>query len=322
MIRYNPHSWAQVLLSFAKSPVFRTLLLDVFLVGVYAGIVVWLERDVGRIPAPFGLPVLSLLGIILSLLLVFRTNTAYDRWWEGRRLWGQLVNVSRALSRQLDAMLPAAASERRARYVRLMAAFPHALARHLRALGGPSSPVGPRHRDTIDDEARARGDTLLAAIGHELANAAHVPNRILSGLAREVQHDVAAQRLPREAIIALLPLMSTFDDITGACERIRRTPIPFGYSSYIRQFILLYALVVPFAMAKDYGYGTILASMFLFFSTVGLELLATEIEEPFGEDRNDLPLDEIAARISSDVADLLSVPHTTLPEGSRQLASP
>lgn len=310
MIRYNPHSWAHVLLSFARSPVFRTLLLDVALVGVYSAVVVWLERDVGRIPQPFGLPVLSLLGIILGLLLVFRTNTAYDRWWEGRRLWGQLVNSSRALARHLHALLPAHATARRLRYQQLIAAFPHALARHLRALG--EGAASPAHRlvrkrgEEIDERARERGDELLAALSEELAGAPHVPNRLLSRLAGEVHSDVAQGHLPREATIALMPLMTVFDDITGACERIRRTPIPMGYSSYIRQFILLYALVVPFAMANEYGYGTVLAAMFLFFCTVGLELLATEIEEPFGEDRNDLPLDEIAARISGDVAELLA----------------
>jgi len=310
MVRYNPHSWAHVLLSFARSQVFRTLLLDVALVGLYAAIIVWLERDTGRIPAPFGLPVLSLLGIILGLLLVFRTNTAYDRWWEGRRLWGQLVNGSRALARQLHAMLPSHAAERRARYVQLLAAFPHALARHLRTLGDAAAVPGPRlardKGDHIDQRAREVGDALLAALAAETAGAAHVPNRLLKRLAIEVHGDVAHGLLPREATIALMPLMTAFDDITGACERIRRTPIPMGYSSYIRQFILLYALVVPFAMATEYGYGTVLASMFLFFCTVGLELLATEIEEPFGNDRNDLPLDEIAERISNDVTELLS----------------
>jgi putative membrane protein len=208
-----------------------------------------------------GLPVLSLLGIILGLLLVFRTNTAYDRWWEGRRLWGQLVNGSRALSRQLNALLPPEAVVRRTRYIALLAAFPHALARHLRTLGDAA--VRHRHRLTHkhgnepDEPARTRGDVLLAALADDLAGTSHIPNRLLTRLTNEVHSDIAHGRLPREATIALMPLMTAFDDITGACERIRRTPIPFGYSSYIRQFILLYALVLPFAMATEYGYGTV-----------------------------------------------------------------
>ena len=77
----------------------------------------------------------------------------------------------------------------------------------------------------------------------------------------------------------------------GGCERIRNTPIPFSYSSYIKQFVMLYALVMPFGLVREFGYGTVIASMFTFFATMGLELLATEIEEPFGTDINDLPAD-------------------------------
>ena len=91
--------------------------------------------------------------------------------------------------------------------------------------------------------------------------------------------------LPRETIIALTPTMLAFDDITGACERIGNTPIPFSYSSYVKQFVLFYALIMPFGLVKEFGYGTAAACMFTFFATMGLELLATEIEEPFGSDQ-------------------------------------
>lgn len=273
MIAYDPHHWLRILFEFPRSPVFRTLALDVLGAGVYAALVVWLETDVMRVAVPLGPSILSVLGIILGLLLVFRTNTAYDRWWEGRRLWGQLVNTSRALAHALDAMLPRD-SARRAEYTALLARFPAALAAHLRR---PRDAAGP-----------------------------HVPNDLVRALSRELHADVAASRLPREAIIALTPLVTVLDDVCGACERIRNTPIPFSYSSYVKQFVVLYALIMPFALVRDFGYGTVIASMFSFFATMGLELLATEIEEPFGTDRNDLPLDEIAQRIAGDVRELLA----------------
>ena len=89
----------------------------------------------------------------------------------------------------------------------------------------------------------------------------------------------------------------------GKCERIRKTPIPFSYSSYVKQFVVLYAIMVPFALVKDFGYGAVIASMFSFFATMGLELLANEIEEPFETDPNDLPLTAIGETIARDVAD-------------------
>jgi putative membrane protein len=274
MITYDPKNWVRVLLDFPRSPVFRTLAIDVLLAGVWGGLVAWIELDVVRVAIPLGPSFLSILGIILGLLLVFRTNTAYDRWWEGRRQWGQLLNVSRALAHQLDAQLTLDAPQRH-RYAGLLGAFPVALAAHLRREGTTTDP--------------------------------HVPNGIVRDLSRLVHADVAAGALPREATVALTPLLVAFDDITGACERIRNTPIPFSYSSYVKQFVLLYALVLPFGLVREFRYATIIASMMTFFATMGLELLAVEIEEPFGTDPNDLPLDEIAARVDRDVRDLLVV---------------
>ncbi len=269
MINYDPKRWWHVLLTFPRSPIFATLLLDVLGVGLYAGVIVWIERRF-NIQDPLGPAILSLLGIILGLVLVFRTNTAYDRWWEGRRLWGQLVNVSRALARQVDALLPPASTGRRNTYAELLTAYPHALI------------------------ARLRGTDIRE------------PGRITSELVHALQDDIRSGALPREALIALTPMMAAFDDVQGGCERILKTPIPFSYSSYVKQFVVLYAAIIPFALAGEFGYGTIIATMFIFFSTMGLELLATEVEEPFGQDRNDLPLDDIASGIAVDVRAILS----------------
>ncbi len=267
MINYDPKRWWHVLLSFPRSPIFTTLLLDVIGVGIYAAVVVWLDRRYG-IAEPLGPQILSLLGIILGLLLVFRTNTAYDRWWEGRRFWGQLTNVSRGIARQLDALLPADSGKREP-YAELLAAWPPALIHRLR--------------------------------GTDLRE----PGRLSSALVQAVHADIREGSLPREAIISFTPLTQALDDIQGGCERILKTPIPFSYSSYIKQFVLLFALLTPFALADEFGYGTVIAEMFIFFSTMGLELLAGEVEEPFGLDRNDLPLDDIATGIALDVRAIL-----------------
>jgi len=274
MISYDPKNWLRILFDFPRSPVFRTLAFDVVGAGVYAALAVWVETDLFRVAVPLGPSFLSILGIILGLLLVFRTNTAYDRWWEGRRLWGQLVNVSRGLAQQLRAGLGGPdLAPRRARYGQLLAEFPAALAAHLR---------------------RERG-----------ADGPHRPNELITALHAEVQADLAAGRLSPEHRIALAPLLQAFDDVTGACERIRNTPIPFSYSSYIKQFVVLYALVMPFGLVREFGYGTVIASMFTFFATMGLELLATEIEEPFGTDTNDLPLETIGGVIARDARAIL-----------------
>jgi len=275
MITYDPRSLLSVLISFPRSAIFKTLLVEMISAGAYAAFIVYIEQDIGRIAVPLGPQILSLLGIILGLLLVFRTNTAYDRWWEGRRTWGTLVNCSRALARQLAAQLPRDDSPqgRRRVWATLLRAYPAALAAHLRT-----------------------PPELLTT---------HEPNRILADMAVMLDEDVKLGRLAPEARIALTPLLTTFDEVCGICERIRNTPIPLSYSSYIKQFNLLYAILVPFALAKAYGYGTVIAQVFIFFATWGIDLLASEIEEPFGTEVNDLPLEGLSQKIARDVTQLL-----------------
>ena len=278
MISYDPKNWFRILLDFPRSPVFRTLALDVVGAGLWAALVVWVETDLIRVAIPLGPAFLSILGIILGLLLVFRTNTAYDRWWEGRRLWGQFVNLSRGLARQVDTRLDdsTTTADRRAVYTELLARLPQTIATHLRR---PRGATGP-----------------------------HLPNQVLSELHAALRADRDAGRFEPESTLVFAPLLQGLDDVLGGCERIRNTPIPFSYSSYIKQFVVLYALVMPFGLVREFGYGTVISSMFTFFATMGLELLATEIEEPFGTDINDLPIDTLCAVIARDVETILGKP--------------
>jgi ion channel-forming bestrophin family protein len=185
-----------------------------------------------------------------------------------------LVNVSRGLAHYLDAALPADASARRQHYADSLASFPTTLVEHLRALD--------------------RNDPI------------HGPNRTVQVLTRQVHDETRTGLLPADAVLTLTPMLQALNDVTGACERIHRTPIPQSYSAYVKQFVLLYAFIMPFGMVEEFGYGTVIASMFMFFATMGLELLATEIEEPFGTDANDLPIDGISTRIAGDVRALLT----------------
>jgi putative membrane protein len=180
------------------------------------------------------------------------------------------VNISRGLARQLAA----APAEQRRAYAELLADFPPALATHLRR---------PRGSDGV-----------------------HVPGALLDRLHAAVRDDAERGALGTDARLVTAPLLQAYDDVVGGCERIRNTPIPFSYSSYVKQFVMLYAIIMPFGLVNEFGYGTVIASMFTFFATMGLELLAGEIEEPFGSDRNDLPLEDIGAVIQRDVRAILT----------------
>ena len=245
---YEPKQWWRVLFDFQRSPVFRTLILDVLIAGAWAALVVWVETDVFKFAVLLGLAFLSILGIILGLLLVFRTNSAYDRWWEGRKIWGRW-STSRAGSRTSSTR----SWSHRARAARRLRRAPRRVSWCCSRSTCESRGLRRRPRAQPLADAAPRRPT-----GH-----------------RGGHLDEASRVTPQ-------PLLQAFDDVLGKCERIRKTPIPFSYSSYVKQFVVLYAIMVPFALVKDFGWGRDRVDV-LVLRDDGAELLANEIEEPFGQ---------------------------------------
>jgi ion channel-forming bestrophin family protein len=263
-------------------------------VGVYAAalctIIIRLDLEGHRsISGTFGL-----LGVILSLILAFRTNTAYDRWWEGRKQWGSLVSHSRNLAIVIDSTFLEEDRATRAAFARLIGNFALALSGHLRGKPEPEALIPP-------------GPDEPAGPGGEAARTDHLP----ASITREIVARIYAARRSGEIegvdLVLLKPHTQALLDITGACERIRKTPIPFSYSVFIKIFIVSYVTILPIGLVPEYGYLAVPLTMLIVFALLGLELMAEEIEEPFGLDCNDLPTHALAAMIRSDVAELLGV---------------
>jgi putative membrane protein len=240
--------------------------------------------------------VFSLLGLILSIILVFRTNTAYDRWYEGRRQWGTLVNHSRNLAIQIDACFPAEDRDSRAEFARLIANFAFALRDHLRGDAKPEALIPPACHDVDGDEVT----DIPGSVGH-------LPARVARAIVTHIHQARRDGAIDGFDILSLKPHTQALLDVAGACERIRKTPIPFSYSVFIKLFITCYALILPVGLAPEYGSLAVPLTMLIVFALLGVELMAEEIEEPFGLDCNDLPIGTIAEGIRSDVAELLGV---------------
>lgn len=276
MVTYDPKSWWSLIFRFHKSDTFRMLLPAMISLALLSTAVAWVEQS-GLIPAFKGTSLMhSLLGFVISLLLVFRTTTAYERWWEGRRLWGAQVNASRNLALKLNAVLQEK-HDARAVFARLIGEYAVALKDHLRG----STPKSPSW-----------------AIRHE-------PNRVAARLFQETERLRRGGDLDGARFLALNPELTAFTDICGACERIRNTPIPYSYSLFIKKFIFVYIVSMPFCFADSFGYWTVPFVAFVFYVLGSLELIAEEIENPFGEDANDLPADRIAAMIGDSVREIL-----------------
>lgn len=230
----------------------------------------------------------TLLGAVISLLMVFRTNTAYDRWWEGRKQWGGLVNSSRNLAVKMNAMLPRTNEKDRAFFKKIIPLFAHALFLHLRA-------------ETTRLELDSDPHPEIPDFDHTK----HVPNQVAGVMASKLNLMYKEGTLTGDQTIILNPEFQSFLDICGACERIKNTPIPYSYSTFIKKFIFLYIITLPFGLVFTLTYLSIPIVAIVFYVLASLEMIAEEIEDPFGTDFNDLPLEKMAGNIKKNVEHIL-----------------
>jgi putative membrane protein len=233
-------------------------------------------------------------SIVLGLLLVFRTNTAYERFWEGRKLWGTLVNTVRNLARQIWAAIAENKPQDRASKVetlRLLIAFAVATKLHLR---------GERLNSELEPFMSAGRYQILQTMNHP-------PLEIAFWIGDYLQKQHERGCLNTYQLSAMLKLLDTMVDVLGSCERILKTPIPLAYSIHLKQLLLLYCLSLPFPMVNDLNWWTAAVVGLISFAVFGIEEIGIEIENPFGYDANDLPLDTICATMERNIEDLITL---------------
>jgi putative membrane protein len=231
----------------------------------------------------------SLLGFAISMLLVFRTNTAYERWWEGRKLWGSLVNNSRNIALKLNVLIPADNRHSRGFFKQIIPLYALALKRHL-------------VKETTQFELDESPHPELP----ELNSHSHLPNKLAEAMLKEINNLHRNNQITDIQLLMLNNEWQSFTDICGACERIKNTPIPYSYSAFIKKFIFIYVVTMPFGFAFNLGLLTIPVTTFIFYILASLELIAEEIEDPFGNDNNDLPMVKIAETIRANVRDIIA----------------
>ena len=288
---YDNKHWISVLLSMHKSDTLKTLGSGMIAMAVYAGIVAYLEIEYFKIDKDSSIRNISLihtlLGFVLSMLLVFRTNPAYDRWWEGRKLLGKMVNDSRNLAIKLHAILPEDDKENRDFFKKYLCFFPHLLSRHL------------SKQSTKMELAQDQQHT-------EVEQLPHPPNALIWRIRNQVQKLYREGVITGDQLIILDTQLSGFLDVCGGCERIKNTPIPYSYSSFTKKFIVIYVITLPIAYAMSIGYMMTFLTVFVFYVLMSLEVLAEEIEEPFNNEENDLPMELIAQNIERNIIRIFS----------------
>jgi ion channel-forming bestrophin family protein len=288
MKAYNPKHWFSLIFSFHKSDSFRQLLPAMGGLVILSIVLCYLHLELKCVVFRSTTVMHSLLGFVISLLLVFRTNTAYERWWEGRKLFGELVNNSRNLMMKYNAFIPEANNVLKNNFRIHISNYAFALKEHLR--GG-----------FIVEQLEEHPNLRLSA----LREFNHVPNGIATQLYVDTQKLVNEKIISEEKLIILNEELRSFTNVAGACERIRKTPIPYSYSSFIKRMIFLYVITLPLGLIPDLKWATIPIVLFVFYAFASLELIAEEIEDPFGHEQNDLPTDEIANTIKKNLLEIV-----------------
>lgn len=226
----------------------------------------------------------SLMGLALAIFLGFRNSAAYDRYWEARKLWGDLVHRSRSLARQAQTLAaPGSAS----RIVPRTIAFSSILRHQL------------RHTSPKEDLERLLGVDEATA----LATSARPTQRLLLRMGEDIALMVRRGQLDAQFGANMDQTLSAMAAVAAGCERIQNTPLPFAYTLLLHRTAWLYCFLLPFGLVDSVGFMTPFVVAIVAYTFFGLDALGDEIEDPFGVADNHLPLDAICREIEISLLD-------------------
>jgi len=289
MIAYDPKGWLELLFKW-DGTVLPRVIVRVSAVALLT-LVLWLVQifvpGVDAIFKPFKPLGHTLIGVALGLLIVFRNNCSYDRYWEGRKLWGGIVNTSRNLLREAAVFVGDAQD-----LGKLVAAYALALKQHLRG-----------NKDLSEIEKLIPKEVLDHA-----ASTTNPPSMIAYYITSWIHHQVKSGKIDTLTAQSLESNVRVLLDNQGGCERILRTPIPFAYAVHIKHLLSLYLLSLPFVLIGDMSWVAIPTVAVIGFGLLGIEEAGVEIEDPFGDDPNDLPIEAICTTIGKDTTALAEAP--------------
>jgi putative membrane protein len=231
----------------------------------------------------------TLVGVSLGLLLVFRTNASYDRWWEGRKLWGGIVNETRNLIRLALVHLKGdrATIERIAHRT---IAFAYATMNQLR-------------------DTKSLGDAAKyfdAATKQQIESSHHPALTLATEITESIAESQRRGLIGEKAMFMLDQNVQLLIDYIGGCERIHKTPLPYAYIVHLRRALIIYLWTLPFAFWGDLRWWALPGVLAISFTFLGIEEIGVEIEDPFEGEPNDLPLEAICQTIENNLTAMLA----------------
>lgn len=279
---HNLLTWVPHLFLFYKEKVFRKLMPISIVLILYAVFIAYFFESATR----YNLGQFHLIfSFILTIIISFRVNTSYARWWEGRVLWGSIVNNCRNLSLKFDAFL---GLNEHPDFYALLQKLPIMIKSHLRKEGS-----------VIQTE-------LLALCIHEFEGK-HSILLVIKRMYRILNKLRQENKLNLEQYLVLDVHLANIMDMVGGCERIVNTPVPPAFAFFVKQALLFYAIMFPFGWIDTFGFFIIPMMVMIVYILLGLEILSEELEDPFGKDDNDLPLNAIAKNIVRNIGQIAEI---------------
>ncbi len=272
--------------------------------------VTWFEIHYGLEQFSLTSEPFTMIGLALSIFLGFRNNAAYDRFWEGRKLWGRLVNTSRSFTRQVLTLIcpknqPVSPEIREFQedLVDRMIAYVHAFRHHLRM----TEPFEELRKYLTAGE--------VAALEHHV----NVPIAILQDMGQRLRQAWDRGWITEYHLTIIEASLTDLTDIQGGCERIKNTPIPYAYTVLIHRLVAFYCFFLPFGIVKSVGPLTPVVVLLISHAFFGLDEIGDEIEDPFDTDPQALPLAALSRMIEINLLqaiDAEDIPEMLQPEHS------
>ena len=289
MIEYDNKNWLKLLFTFKGSIIPRIaprLLIFIVIAGILSYLHVEKIINLKLAPTPW-----TIVGVALGLLLVFRTNTAYDRFWEGRKSWGGLVNATRNMAVNVISYMSSDHAESlktKEKIIKLLIVFAKLMKQRLR-----------------EEKQFSEVETYLDKKELEILNkSVHPPVSVIAMIAKQLYKAYKLGMVAVQHVAIMNNNLNNLMNELGACERIRYTPVPIAYVLHLKRFLYLFCLTLPISLIDSFGYWSIAIVTLVAYAFIGIEEIGVEIEDPFGDDPNDLPLDQICDNIEKLVFDI------------------
>lgn len=273
--------------------VFGKIKYEIIFISLYAIFITVLYRvyELTHISIPIAVP--SVLGTVISLLLGFRSNQAYDRWWEARHIWGAIVNDSRTLARQIISFTPTNVQDEhleafKQRVINRQIAWTYCLGRHL------------RHQKTLTGLDKYLDKNELAY----LKQFDNKPAAIIDLMGRDIQLALDEGWINRFQQVEIDKTITRLCDAMGKCERIKNTVFPITYSLYIHLAMMLFIILLPFSIIEFVGMFEIPLVIAISACFLLIEKMAIHLQDPFENKPTDTPMTTIAQTIEKNLVQL------------------